>query len=77
MSNTPPEQPADGRRSQVYLLRLWCDAAGAPWRLSLRTSGDGTTIGLADLDELVVFLLHQMTDARTDMLGRSVPETGS
>jgi hypothetical protein len=37
MTQLEPEQRADGRRSQVYLLRLWCEEAGALWRLSLRT----------------------------------------
>lgn len=56
----PPRRPASGRRSQVYLLRLWCDSAGAPWRLAVRPAGGGAAIGLADLDELLVFLLRRM-----------------
>ncbi len=55
-----PEQSAEGRDSQVYLLRLWREAAGAPWRLSLREASAGAAIGFADLDDLVVFLLRTM-----------------
>jgi hypothetical protein len=36
MTKLKPEQSAEGRRSQVYLLRLWREATEAPWRLSLR-----------------------------------------
>jgi hypothetical protein len=60
MTHIKPEQSADGRYSQVYLLRLWREAAGAPWRLSLREASDSQAIGFADLDELVVFLLRTM-----------------
>jgi hypothetical protein len=55
-----PEQSADGRCSQVYLLRLWREAAGAPWRLSLRQASAGAAIGFADLDDLVIFILRTM-----------------
>jgi hypothetical protein len=60
MTDMKPEQSAEGRRSQVYLLRLWREAAGAPWRLSLRQASNSEAIGFADLDDLVVFLLRTM-----------------
>jgi hypothetical protein len=60
MTDRKPEQSADGRCSQVYLLRLWREAAGAPWRLSLREASGGQAIGFADLDNLVIFLLRVM-----------------
>ncbi len=60
MTNLRPEQRADGRCSQLYLLRLWREATGAPWRLSLREASGGEAIGFADLDDLVVFLLRTM-----------------
>lgn len=60
MTHIKPEQSADGRRSQLYLLRLWCEEARAPWRLSLRPANGGEAIGFADLDDLVVFLLRTM-----------------
>jgi hypothetical protein len=63
MTHIKPEQSADGRRSQLYLLRLWREAARAPWRLSLREASDGEVIGFADLDDLVVFLLRTMGSA--------------
>ena len=60
MTHIKPEQAAEGRDSQVYLLRLWREAAGAPWRLSLRQASEGVAIGFADLDDLVIFLLRAM-----------------
>jgi hypothetical protein len=60
MTDIKPEQSAEGRDSQVYLLRLWREAAGAPWRLSLRQASAGAAIGFADLDDLVIFLLRMM-----------------
>jgi hypothetical protein len=66
MTHIKPEQSADGRCSQVYLLRLWREAAGAPWRLSLREASDGEAIGFADLDDLMVFLLRLTDDAKRE-----------
>jgi hypothetical protein len=60
MTHLKPEQRGDGRCSQIYLLRLWHEAAGAPWRLSLRQTSDSQAIGFADLDDLVIFLLRTM-----------------
>ncbi len=60
MTHTQPEQSADGWHSQVYLLRLWREAAGTPWRLSLRPASASPPIGFADLDDLVIFLLRVM-----------------
>jgi hypothetical protein len=60
MTQIKPEQSADGRCSQVYLLRLWREAALSPWRLSLREASEGEATGFADLDDLVVFLLRTM-----------------
>jgi hypothetical protein len=59
MTEMKPEQRADARCSQLYLLQLWREATGAPWRLSLREASAGTMIGFADLDDLVIFLLMQ------------------
>jgi hypothetical protein len=60
MTHMKPEQSADGRCSQVYLLQLWREATEAPWRLSLREASEGEPIGFADLDDLVIFLLRTM-----------------
>jgi hypothetical protein len=60
MTHLKPEQSGDGRRSQVYLLRLWREAPEAPWRLSLREASNSQSIGFADLDDLVIFLLRTM-----------------
>ena len=64
MTEMKPEQSGDGRRSQIYLLRLWREATLSPWRLSLREASDGEAIGFADLDDLVVFLLRTMGSER-------------
>ena len=66
MTHIKLEQSADGRRSQLYLLRLWCEAAGTPWRLSLRPASGGEAIGFADLDDLVLFLLRVMASKAED-----------
>lgn len=60
MPNKQDEPSADGRCSHVYLLRLWREGAGAPWRLSLREANAGAPIGFADLDDMVIFLLRVM-----------------
>jgi hypothetical protein len=60
MTQIKPEQRADGRCNQIYLLRLWREATGAPWRLSLREASGGEAIGFGDLDDLVIFLLQMM-----------------
>jgi hypothetical protein len=62
MTDMKPEQRAEGRCSQVYLLRLWREATGAPWRLSLREASHGEAIGFTDLDDLVIFLLRVMAN---------------
>ncbi len=64
MSRMPAKRTLDERRSQMYVLRLWREAAGAPWRLSLRTATGGEASGFADLDDLVVFLLRAMSGER-------------
>lgn len=48
----------DGANHQVYLLTLWREAPGAPWRAALRPSGDQERIGFADLEALALFLLR-------------------
>jgi hypothetical protein len=60
MTHMKSEQSVDGRCSQVSVLRPWREAAGTPWRLSLRQASGGEAIGFADLDDLVIFLLRTM-----------------
>jgi hypothetical protein len=49
-----PHQPL----SQLYVLRLWREAASAPWQAMLRPAGGGSRIGFADLEQLAIFLLR-------------------
>jgi hypothetical protein len=44
--------------SQLYILRLWREAASAPWQAMLRPAGGGPRIGFADLEQLAMFLLR-------------------
>jgi hypothetical protein len=48
------EQPL----SQLYVLRLWREAASAPWQAMLRRADGGPRIGFADLEQLAIFLLR-------------------
>jgi hypothetical protein len=42
---------------QVYLLSLWRETPGVPWRAALRPAGSEERIGFADLQALALFLL--------------------
>ena len=44
--------------SQLYVLRLWREAASAPWQAMLRPASGGSRIGFADLEQLAIFLLR-------------------
>jgi len=55
-----PEQPL----SQLYVLRLWRETAGAPWQAMLRPADGRPRIGFASLDALLAFLMAQ-TDPAT------------
>lgn len=48
------------RNTRLYLLRLWREHEGAPWRMALRCTDSAAPIGLTDLDALVAFLLREM-----------------
>lgn len=41
---------------RAYVLRLWQDGAGMPWRASLEAVKDGTRQNFADVDRLIHFL---------------------
>lgn len=41
---------------QAYVLRLWKDGAGMPWRASLEVVRSGTRHNFADVDRLIDFL---------------------
>ena len=52
----PSTNDSTGR--QVYLLSLWREALGAPWRAALRLAGSEERMGFADLEALALFLLR-------------------
>lgn len=57
--------------AQSYLVRLWCDRAGAPWRAMVTEVADPTgRRQFAGLDDLFAFLL-----ARTE--GQALPASGA
>ena len=45
-----------GALYQVYVLRLWRDGPGAPWRAALECSRTGERFPFADLPALFAFL---------------------
>jgi hypothetical protein len=50
--------------SHTYVLHVWREHSGAPWRASLRASGSQQRLGFADLEQLAIFLIH-MTEQRS------------
>jgi hypothetical protein len=58
----PPEQAA--HLTQIYILTLWRESEGAPWRAALRPAGSAERLGFADLEQLAIFLLC-LADGRT------------
>jgi hypothetical protein len=48
----------------VFVLRLWRERPGAPWRAALRGADWAAPIGFADLEQLAAFLLR-LADGRT------------
>lgn len=49
--------------TQIYVLSLWREREGAPWRAALRPAGSAERIGFADLEQLAAFLLR-LADGR-------------
>ncbi len=48
------------RIHQSYLLRLWCDHAGAPWRATVMSvAGPSEQRHFASVDALLTFLIAQ------------------
>ena len=55
----PPEPPS---RYQAYLLRLWRDGPGAPWRASLEPPGGAAPVRFGTVAALFAFLRDQLAD---------------
>ena len=60
----PPDHHASSRR--VYVLTLWQETDGSPWRAALRAAGQPERIGFADLEALAHFLLRLDEDCPTN-----------
>jgi hypothetical protein len=43
--------------TQIYILSLWRESEGTPWRAALRPAGSTERLGFADLEQLAIFLL--------------------
>ena len=56
----PPDAPVLYR---AYLLRLWRDGAGRPWRASLQPPGGGDVLRFGSAAALLAFLRDQVADA--------------
>jgi hypothetical protein len=52
-----PVQSIDPDRYRSYLLRLWREAPGAPWRCQVQCVGTGREQRFAGLAELFEFLV--------------------
>jgi len=58
-SGAPPEPPS---RYQAYLLRLWREGPGAPWRASLEPPGGEAAFRFGTVGALFAFLRDQLAD---------------
>jgi hypothetical protein len=55
-------KPVPPSSYQAYLLRLWRDGAGAPWRASLEPPGGEPTLRFGTVATLFAFLRDQLAD---------------
>jgi hypothetical protein len=53
----------DPERYRSYLLRLWREAPGAPWRCQVHCVGSGQERRLAGLERLFDFLEAELSEA--------------
>jgi hypothetical protein len=64
----PPRAPraVPPSRYQAYLLRLWRDGPGAPWRASLEPPDGAATLRFGTVGTLFAFLRDQLADPDPD-----------
>jgi hypothetical protein len=68
----PPPLPAS--RYQAYLLRLWREGPGAPWRASLEVPGGRDSFCFGNVGALFAYLHDQLADPDPDSdAGPDVP----
>jgi hypothetical protein len=58
----PPSVPPS--RYQAYLLRLWREGPGAPWRAALEVPSGEATFRFGTVGALFAFLRDQLADPR-------------
>jgi hypothetical protein len=82
LSPSPPPSPSPpSSRYQAYLLRLWREGPGAPWRAALEVPGGGDSFCFGTVGALFAFLRDQLADpdpdpdAGPDGPGRPWPRT--
>lgn len=56
---SPPNRRGPPDNYAAYLVRLWQDSAGEPWRASAQSAHTGETVRFASLVELCTFLEAQ------------------
>jgi hypothetical protein len=57
-----------------FLLRFWQESEQSPWRGSVQSVEDGTTVAFGDLESLLIFLL---TRAEPPPKPSSAPPAGN
>lgn len=57
----PEDSRPNGPRRQSFLLTLWQEQAGGPWRASLRPNDGGERQGFATVEHLAAHLLRLTT----------------
>ena len=61
---TPPPEPVS--RYQAYLLRLWREGPGDPWRGSLEVPGGAALVCFGTVGALFAYLRDQLADPDAD-----------
>jgi hypothetical protein len=52
-----PSERAEQQRSYTFVLTLWREREGGPWRAALRPADGAARLGFADLQQLAAYLL--------------------
>ena len=62
----PSAAPPSPIRYQAYLLRLWRDGPGAPWRAALEVPGGAAPLRFGTVGALFAYLRDQLADPDAD-----------
>ncbi len=66
MHNDEHSRPKNTLRYQVYLLRLWQERPGEPWRVLLQDPGSEQRRGFASVEECFAFIRERTRDEESD-----------